>query len=293
MGSERAVSRGPLPPAAIQCRALAPSNTLASVASPGRSACRPRAPTRPGSRVTAPTRWRSAPRTALRRASRRPLRSPTAAPRRTARAQVRHHGTRSRGRTPAAPARPPPTGHGRPRRRDGRRARTASQATVMPATTGAAHEHRQRPAFLGLRRLAPQHHFVQCEREPADDGEQVEAARTSAEAEPGHARRRRRTALGTLRQHEGRADQRAGHASDGRARQRLVQHHAREQQRPQRHQVEQQHDADDVADAHRPVERRVGRARGDEDQPQRRLPSRPGEARRGATTRSPRPTARR
>jgi hypothetical protein len=53
-----------------------------------------------------------------------------------------------------------------------------------------------------------------------------------------------------------------------------------QQHRPGRHQVEQQHDADHVADGHGPIEADVGQARSERQQPQQRLarPAAPGAA---------------
>ena len=131
---------------------------------------------------------------------------------------------------------------------------------------GAAREHGERAPRLGTRGLAAQHHIVERERRAADQsqpvGERDRQGQPCAPAARGGRRRRGpeddRRAGGAKRDPEGR-----------RTVEPLAEDEAGEHDGPDRHQVEEQHDADDVADDDRPVEGGVGDARGQHQQPER------------------------
>ena len=71
-------------------------------------------------------------------------------------------------------------------------------------------------------------------------------------------------------QHDRRAGDAEHHAQRRQRAEAFLQHQARQQHGPQRHEVEQQHDPDDVADDDGPVERGVGGAGGHDQDPERR-----------------------
>ena len=187
------------------------------------------------------------------------VRFAAAAPRRTAapgcrrgRARQRRATGRSQPPTPAAAMRTAPLA------REAARERAGDQ--------GAADEHRQRPAFLGPRRLAPQHHVVEREREAADARRARRRASAAAAAPSAPPRGRPPRATARSLRRPGPSTVR----SAARAVKRSPSSEPRQQHRPERHQVEQQHDADDVADHHAPVERGVGGAGGRDQDPERR-----------------------
>ena len=116
--------------------------------------------------------------------------------------------------------------------------------------------------------LAPKHHVRHREAHAARDRQPV-----------GRCRGHRPGGVGRLEHHGGTRD-RYCHPQHDRQPQRLAEHQAREERRPGRHQVEQQHDTDHVADRHRPVEAGVGDAAGEQQRPQRRRAGEPSHDRR-------------